>query len=240
VHGQDRAGHRLQDTRTPRGQAAQGELLSRTARRSVRGEDDGGTLRLSRGPLLRENPSGTNVAIISYDDKPGIQTIGNTVPDLPPQPGSHPAFARDHENKRHGKDRHRSREFIGFLEKLDAAYPTDTAIKVILDNHSAQSPRRPMRGSIACPKSSGQGCRVRRSSGAGVRSTITCSLGVDDSDLRLGSVRPRPTGGGAGMDMRGGGAGERSRTGPTAPEVASTYQGPPCNDNTEGEIPCVI
>ena len=35
------------------------------------------------------------------------------------------------------ENRHRSREFIGFLKKLDAAYPADTAIKVILDNHSA-------------------------------------------------------------------------------------------------------
>jgi transposase len=33
--------------------------------------------------------------------------------------------------------RHRSREFINFLKKLDAAYPSDTAIKFILDNHSA-------------------------------------------------------------------------------------------------------
>jgi len=96
------------------------------------------------------------VAIISYDEKPGIQAIGTTAPDLPPQPGSHPTFARDHEYKRHGtlsllagidlltgqihasiEDRHRSREFVGFLKKLDAAYPADTAIKVILDNHSA-------------------------------------------------------------------------------------------------------
>ena len=35
------------------------------------------------------------------------------------------------------KDRHRSREFIEFLKLLDDAYPTHTAIKVILDNHSA-------------------------------------------------------------------------------------------------------
>ena len=99
---------------------------------------------------------GTDVAIISYDEKPGIQAIGDTVPDLPPQPGSHPTFARDHEYKRHGtlsllagidlltgkvhasvEDRHRSREFVGFLKRLDAAYPADTAIKLILDNHSA-------------------------------------------------------------------------------------------------------
>jgi transposase len=98
----------------------------------------------------------SNVAIISYDEKPGIQAIGTTAPDLAPQPGSHPTFARDHEYRRHGtlsllagidlltgqvhasiEDRHRSREFVGFLEKLDAAYPAGTAIKVILDNHSA-------------------------------------------------------------------------------------------------------
>jgi transposase len=96
------------------------------------------------------------VAIISYDEKPGIQAIGNTAPDLPPQPGAHETFARDHEYKRHGtlsllagidlltgrvharvEDRHRSREFVAFLKQLDAAYPANTAIKVILDNHSA-------------------------------------------------------------------------------------------------------
>ena len=96
------------------------------------------------------------VAVISYDEKPGIQAIATTAPDLPPQPGVHPTFARDHEYKRHGtvsllagidlltgkvhalvKDRHRSREFIEFLKLLDAAYPTRTAIHLILDNHSA-------------------------------------------------------------------------------------------------------
>src|SRR3954463_2430191 len=35
------------------------------------------------------------------------------------------------------RDRHRSREFIEFLKRLDAAYPAGTAIKLILDNHSA-------------------------------------------------------------------------------------------------------
>jgi transposase len=112
--------------------------------------------------ILRANQDvETNVAIISYDEKPGIQAIpayagSNSAPDLPPQPGSHTSFARDHEYKRHGtlsllagidlltgkvhacvEDRHRSREFAGFLKRLAAAYPTDTAIKLILDNHSA-------------------------------------------------------------------------------------------------------
>ncbi|WP_339151212.1 hypothetical protein WGT02_24980 (plasmid) [Rhizobium sp. T1470] len=35
------------------------------------------------------------------------------------------------------KHHHRSREFIEFLRLLDAAYPAGTAIKLILDNHSA-------------------------------------------------------------------------------------------------------
>ena len=96
------------------------------------------------------------VVVVSYDEKPGIQAIATTGPDLPPKPGVYPSFTRDHEYKRHGtlsllagidlltgqvhalvKDRHRSREFVEFLKLLDAAYPTDTAIKLILDNHSA-------------------------------------------------------------------------------------------------------
>jgi transposase len=100
------------------------------------------------------------VAVVSYDEKPGLQAIANTAPDLPPQPGVYPSFARDFEYKRHGtlsllagidlltgkvhalvKDRHRSREFVEFLKLLDAAYPTDTAIKLILDNHSAHISR---------------------------------------------------------------------------------------------------
>jgi transposase len=35
------------------------------------------------------------------------------------------------------RDRHRSCEFIEFLKLLDAAYPVHTAIKLIVDNHSA-------------------------------------------------------------------------------------------------------
>jgi DDE superfamily endonuclease len=86
--------------------------------------------------------------------------IATTSPDLPPVPGTYATFSRDHEYKRHGtlsllagidlltgkvhalvKDRHRSREFIEFLKLLNAAYPAGTAIKVILDNHSAHISR---------------------------------------------------------------------------------------------------
>jgi transposase len=100
------------------------------------------------------------IPVVSYDEKPGIQAIGTTAPDLPPVPGTHPTISRDHEYKRHGtvtlmagidlltgqvhallRDRHRSREFIEFLQILDAAYPIATAIKIILDNHSAHISR---------------------------------------------------------------------------------------------------
>jgi transposase len=96
------------------------------------------------------------VAVVCCDERPGIQAIATTAPDLPPEPGVHATFARDHEYKRHGtlsllagidlltgkvhalvRDRHRSREFIELLKLLDAAYPKGTAIKLILDNHSA-------------------------------------------------------------------------------------------------------
>jgi hypothetical protein len=71
------------------------------------------------------------IAVVSYDEKPGIQAIGTIAPDRRPVPGSHPTICRDHEYKRHGtvtlmagidlltgqvhalvQDRHRSREFI--------------------------------------------------------------------------------------------------------------------------------
>ena len=97
----------------------------------------------------KQEPSDA-VAIVSYDEKPGIQAIATTAPDLPPEPGRHATFARDHEysllagidlltGQTHAlvKDRHGSREFIEFLKLLDASYPAHTAIKLILDNHSA-------------------------------------------------------------------------------------------------------
>jgi transposase len=96
------------------------------------------------------------VAVLSYDEKPGIQAISNTAPDLPPVPGQHPTVGRDHEYKRHGtvsllagidllsgevlgvvRDRHRSREFIEFLRLADQHYPVGARIRIVLDNHSA-------------------------------------------------------------------------------------------------------
>ena len=104
------------------------------------------------------------VAVLSYDEKPGIQAIGSTAPDLPPVPGEHPTIGRDHEYKRHGtlsllcgidlltgtllprvEDRHRSREFVAWLQDVDAHYPEDWKIRIILDNHSAHISRETQR-----------------------------------------------------------------------------------------------
>jgi len=96
------------------------------------------------------------VAVLSYDEKPGIQAIENTARDLPPIPGRHSAVGRDYEYVRHGtlsllagidllsgevlglvRKRHRSAEFIEFLRLADARYPAGARIRIVLDNHSA-------------------------------------------------------------------------------------------------------
>jgi transposase len=100
---------------------------------------------------------------VSLDEKPGVQAIENTAPDLPPQPRAHPAWSRDHEYIRHGTlsilaaldlhdghiiaqvhPRHRSREHILLLKELDAYYPPQCTIRVILDNHSSHISKETM------------------------------------------------------------------------------------------------
>jgi hypothetical protein len=95
--------------------------------------------------MLRQMPEANRpVAVLSYDEKPGIQPIATTAPDLAPKPGKHATVQRDHEYKRLGTatlsaavdlvsgfvhhevtQRHRSREFIAFLERLDAHCPRE-------------------------------------------------------------------------------------------------------------------
>lgn len=93
---------------------------------------------------------------VSVDEKPGVQALGLTAPDLPPVPGKAATVGRDYEYVRHGtvsilagidlhsghifanvEDRHRSVEFVALLKRLDEYYPTDAIIRVVLDNHSA-------------------------------------------------------------------------------------------------------
>lgn len=108
--------------------------------------------------LQNGNGNGVTPVIItvSVDEKPGLQAIANTAPDLPPVPGKHRSMARDHEYQRLGtcsilaaldlhnghvtarvERRHRSREFIALLKDLDAYYPANCTLRLILDNHSA-------------------------------------------------------------------------------------------------------
>lgn len=107
----------------------------------------------------RPNP----IYTVSVDEKPGVQAIGLTAPDLPPVPGKAPNVGRDYEYVRHGtvsilagidlnsghvfanvEDRHRSLEFVNLLKTMDAYYPTEAIIRVVLDNHSAHISRETM------------------------------------------------------------------------------------------------
>lgn len=101
---------------------------------------------------------------VSVDEKPGVQALGLTAPDLPPIPGKESCLARDYEYVRHGtlsilaaldlhtgeiianvEPRHRSCEFIDLLKRLDAHYPTEAIIRVVLDNHSAHISKETMK-----------------------------------------------------------------------------------------------
>ena len=112
--------------------------------------------------LRAENPEGSTageepkVYSVSVDEKPGIQALGLCAPDLPPVAGQYPHQSRDYEYQRFGtlsvlaaldlhtgeiianvERRHRSREFIALLKRLDEHYPKDAVIRIVLDNHSS-------------------------------------------------------------------------------------------------------
>lgn len=99
---------------------------------------------------------------ISYDEKPGIQAIGNIAEDRPPSM-EHGTWGRDYEYKRYGtvsllagidlltgevtglvRDTHNSADFIDFLKAVDDRYAKDLKICVILDNHSVHRSREVM------------------------------------------------------------------------------------------------
>jgi transposase len=99
----------------------------------------------------------TGTITISYDEKPGIQAIGNVADDLPPTM-KHGFVGRDSEYKRFGtvsllagmdlmtgeiiplvRDTHKSADFVDFLKILDGKYDKAKKIKIVLDNHSAHT-----------------------------------------------------------------------------------------------------
>jgi transposase len=104
------------------------------------------------------------VITVSGDEKPGLQAIKNIAPDIMPEPGKQSRMMRDYEYKRLGTlsilaaldlhnghviaqvhDRHRSREFISLLKELDAYYPPESTIRIILDNHSSHISKETMK-----------------------------------------------------------------------------------------------
>lgn len=104
-----------------------------------------------------ENDEETGIVTISYDEKPGIQAIGNITNDLLPTM-EHGFICRDSEYKRFGtvsllagmdlmtgeiiplvRETHKSADFVDFLKLLDEKYDKDKKIKIVLDNHSAHT-----------------------------------------------------------------------------------------------------
>ena len=97
--------------------------------------------------------------VLSYDEKPGIQAIANTSEDKLPDT-QNGTIQRDYEYKRLGtlsllagidlqtgeaiplvSDTHNSEDYIEFLKILDAKYPKEDKIRLILDNlkvHTSQ------------------------------------------------------------------------------------------------------
>lgn len=114
--------------------------------------------------LQNEAGSVSSVITVSVDEKPGVQAIKNTAPDIMPEPGKQSRILRDYEYKRLGTvsilaaldlhnghvlgqvhDKHRSREFISLLKEMDVYYPAESTIRIILDNHSAHISKETMK-----------------------------------------------------------------------------------------------
>jgi transposase len=120
------------------------------------------TFKLSRDPQFVEkvrdvvglylNPP-DKALVLSVDEKSQIQALDRTAPLLPLRPGI-PA-RQSHDYKRHGTTtlfaalslldgkvigeclpRHRSREFIRFLNKIDQETPAELDLHLIVDNYS--------------------------------------------------------------------------------------------------------
>lgn len=113
---------------------------------------------------------------VSVDEKPGVQALGTSAPDLPPVPGKHVSVGRDHEYVRHGtllimavrdlhtsevianvEARHRSREFIGLLQRLQERYPPEATHS----RRTGQPQRAHLKGNDGMACHAPQALRVR-------------------------------------------------------------------------------
>jgi len=110
-----------------------------------------------------ENDEEIKSITISYDEKPGIQAIGNVADDLMPSM-KHGFIGRDSEYKRYStvsllagmnlisgeiiplvRETHKSADFVDFLKTLDEKYEKERKIKIALDNHSAHTSKETRR-----------------------------------------------------------------------------------------------
>ena len=110
---------------------------------------------------------GQEIHVLSYDEKPGIQAIANTAPDLRPEAddaGGRGTVRRDCEHGRLGTlsllasidlpageatplagETHKSSDYVAFLRILDGRYPKGDLIRIVLDNvsvHTSAETRR--------------------------------------------------------------------------------------------------
>jgi transposase len=127
--------------------------------------------KLSRDPHFEEkvrdvvglylNPP-ESALVLCVDEKSQIQALDRTAPILPLRPGL--PERQTHDYKRHGtttpfaafnilngkvigtcQDRHRSREFIRFLNHLEGQIPADQEVHLIMDNYCTHN------GAVLCP-----------------------------------------------------------------------------------------
>ena len=101
-----------------------------------------------------------DVHTVSYDEKPGIQAIATTLPDLKPTKDNG-TIKRDYEYKRLGtvsllaaidlltgeaiplvRNTHNSDDFIDFLKLLNERYDAGDTIQITLDNHSVHTSKK--------------------------------------------------------------------------------------------------
>src|ERR1041385_867396 len=120
------------------------------------------TFKLSKDPLFIDKVRDIvglymsppeNALVLCVDEKSQIQALDRTAPLLPMKPGQ--IERRTHDYKRHGTTslfaayevatgivlgslhrRHRSIEFRGFLDDIDAVVPQDLDVHIVLDNYS--------------------------------------------------------------------------------------------------------
>ena len=126
------------------------------------------TFKLSRDPLFIEkvrdivglymNPP-EKALVLCVDEQSEVQALDRTAPLLPMRPGQ--IERRTHDYRRHGtlslfaaldtatgqvigscKARHRSIEFVKFLNQIDTAVPQDLDIHIVLDNYGTHKTPR--------------------------------------------------------------------------------------------------